>query len=139
MYPSSAGTPLLGLAAALLLMTLLRPPPVAGRRQPQRRPVVRTADYLPRRPWRHVPASPGTFHGGFQQFLANRQQRHLAGPVNHATGHWRALHDKLDTQSTWPGTARYADEASLPATTVRPPVVPGSKRLPPKRRLVRTS
>lgn len=138
MYPF-AGTPLLGLATALLLMALLRPPPpVAGRRQPQRRPVVRTADYLPRRPWRHVPASPGTFHGGFQQFLANRQQRHLAGPVNHATGHWRALHDKLDAQSTWPGTARYADEESLPATTVRT-VVPGSKRLPPKRRLVRTS
>jgi len=65
---------------------------------------------LPRRVWtRQTDGQPRT--------TARRRRfpTSNAGPV---MGHWRALHDKLDVQSMWPGTAKYANEIYLPATTV---------------------
>lgn len=66
---------------------------------------------LPRRVW--------TRQADDQQHTTTRRRRRF--PTSNASpvmGHWRALHDKLDVQSMWPGTAKYANENYLPATTV---------------------
>lgn len=113
-------------AAAALLMAL--PPPMTGR-QPQWRPA---AEYrprylrpmadghgvaLPRRQWRQASRA-GALIG--EHLLGHRKRlRYLTTTVHPVLGHWRALRDKLEVQSMWPGTARHADEAHLLATTVR--------------------
>jgi len=76
---------------------------------------------LPRRQWRRQAATPLARAGSHigDHLIARRQRHLLTSTVHPVLGHWRALHDKLDVQSMWPGTARYADERYLPATTVR--------------------
>lgn len=66
---------------------------------------------LPRRVW--------TRQADDQQHTTTRRRRRFpASNASPVMGHWRALHDKLDVQSMWPGTAKYANENYLPATTV---------------------
>ncbi|KAL5241759.1 hypothetical protein ACI65C_009169 [Semiaphis heraclei] len=65
---------------------------------------------LPRRVW--------TRQADDQQHTTTRRRRRFpASNASPVMGHWRALHDKLDVQSMWPGTAKYANENYLPATT----------------------
>lgn len=65
---------------------------------------------LPRRVW--------TQQADGQQHTTARRRRFPTSNSSPVMGHWRALHDKLDVQSMWPGTAKYSNENYLPATTV---------------------
>lgn len=67
---------------------------------------------LPRRVWtRQADGQP-------QRTTTTRRRRFPTSNASPVLGHWRALHDKLDVQSMWPGTGKYANEMYLPATTV---------------------
>lgn len=107
-------------------------PPVLAARRPQPvrqwrrddgrvnyyRRLLTSGIHLPRGQWQQSAAT--AVSGEQHAQLARRQQRHfLASTVGPAMGHWRSIHDKLQMQSTWPGTGRYADQTSLLATTVR--------------------
>lgn len=90
----------------------------AGRRPLQwRQP---GADW-PHYPWQAKQPWKSRAAGGHlgEHVLARRQRHFLTSTMSPVLGHWRALHDKLDAQSMWPGTGKYAEEAYLRATTVR--------------------
>lgn len=74
---------------------------------------------LPRRQWRQSAATARAGGHIGEHLLASRQRHFLTSTMSPVRGHWRAIHDKLELQTMWPGTARYPDEAYLPATTVR--------------------
>lgn len=80
---------------------------------------------LPRRLWLpHAAGHSSMTRGGSrhhvgEHLIARRQRHFLTSTMSPVMGHWKSLRYKLEVQSTWPGTARYADETSLPATTVR--------------------
>lgn len=74
---------------------------------------------LPRRQWRQPAATARAGSHVGEHVLASRQRHFLTSTMSPVRGHWRAIHDKLELQTMWPGTARYPDEAYLPATTVR--------------------
>lgn len=75
------------------------------------------AGVLPRRQWRKSRAGSHIS----EYMLDRRPPRHFftTTPIPPVLGHWRALHDKLQVQTMWPGTARYPNEDALQATTVR--------------------
>lgn len=110
-----------------VLMALALPPPMAGRQQLQWRtgtdrprylqPMAGHGDALPRRQWRQTSARAGALIS--ERFRGHRKRHFLTSTVHPVLGHWRALRDKLEVQSMWPGTAKYADEEHLLATTVR--------------------
>ncbi|XP_025420148.1 lipase 3-like [Sipha flava] len=78
---------------------------------------------LPRRLWLQHAAGPssaargGSRHHIGEHVIARRQHHFLTPIMSPVMGQWKSLHDKLETQSEWPGTAKYADETSLSATT----------------------
>lgn len=74
---------------------------------------------LPRRQWRQSAATARAGSHIGEHLLASRQRHFLTSTMSPVRGHWRAIHDKLELQTMWPGTTRYPDEAYLPATTVR--------------------
>lgn len=110
--------------AALLnaaLATGQRHTVLAGRRLQQWRQTADRPNYLhnmlagggvlPRRVW--------TQQSDGQSGTPGRRKRRF--PMSNAglvMGHWKALHEKLEVQSMWPGTSKYANEANLLATTV---------------------
>lgn len=66
---------------------------------------------LPRRVWSRQDDGQPTATG-------RRRRRFPTSKAMPVMGHWRALHEKLEVQSMWPGTEKYANELYLPATTV---------------------
>lgn len=88
------------------------------RLQQHRRPLLTgVSGVLPRRQWRQ--SSSASSHRVGEHVLALRQRHFFTSTISPYRGHYRALHDKLELQTMWPGTSRYSEEAYLPATTVR--------------------
>lgn len=106
---------------ALLAAAERQPAYPAGRRPLQwphyhHHPSQAAAAPAPRKQlWKTRPAGG---HLG-EHVLARRQRHFLTSTMSPVLGHWRALHEKLEVQSMWPGTGKYAEEAYLLATTVR--------------------
>uniref|UniRef100_A0A2H8TE46 Lipase 3 n=1 Tax=Melanaphis sacchari TaxID=742174 RepID=A0A2H8TE46_9HEMI len=65
---------------------------------------------LPRRTWTRQQDGQPTATG-------RRQRRFQTSNAVPAMGYWKALHRKLEVQSKWPGTEKYANEMYLAATT----------------------
>lgn len=84
--------------------------------QRMRPPLLSGNGVLPRRQWRQASAAVGRVDE--LHALRGGQRHFLTSTVTPYRGHYRALHNKLELQTMWPGTSRYPDEAYLPATTV---------------------
>jgi len=82
--------------------------------QQQRRQLMAADAVSPRRQWRHAQAG----RAAGEHVLSLRQRHLLTSTASPYKGHYRALHNKLELQTMWPGTSRYPDEAYLPFTTV---------------------
>jgi len=110
--------------AAVFAAAATSPRPAAAERQAafarrrthhqQRRPLSAADAASPRRQWRHAQAG----RAAGEHVLSLRQRHLLTSTASPYRGHYRALHNKLELQTMWPGTSRYPDEAYLPFTTV---------------------